>query len=77
MRTRIDVTSYSGYRSDETPRAFLLRNEEIRVSEIVDRWVEEGTTDRTRKRFFRAKGSDGLIYRLFIDESTGEWFAQE
>ena len=74
---RIEVKSYSGYRSDETPRSFTVGNKEIRVSAIVDIWVEEGSLDRMRKRFFKVKGSDGLIYRLFLDEATQEWFVRK
>jgi hypothetical protein len=49
----------------------------VEIIEILDRWIEEGLNDRTRKRFFKVKGSDGLIYKIFMDERSHAWFMQD
>ena len=71
---RIEVIAYSGYRGEETPRAFTLQDERIEVVEIQERWVEEGLKDRIIKRFYRVKGSDGAIHQIFYDEKATEWY---
>jgi hypothetical protein len=71
---RIKVTAYSGYRGEETPRTFILRDKRIEVVEIQERWVEEGFKDRTRKMFFEVSGSDGVIHKIYYDEKSMEWY---
>jgi hypothetical protein len=71
---KIEVFAYSGYRGEETPRAFILHNEKIEILEILSRWVEEGFEDRIRKRVLKVKGSDGANHEIFYDEKTTEWF---
>lgn len=73
---KIEVTTYSGYRGEEGLLSFVLHDERIEIAEIIERWIEEGVEDRVRKRYFRVKGSDGYVHVLFVDESTGEWFAR-
>jgi hypothetical protein len=70
---KIRVTAYSGHKGEETPRAFVLGGKRIEVVEIQESWVEEKIGDRTTKRFFKVKGSDGGIYKIFYDEKTAEW----
>ncbi len=74
---RIEVIAYSGYRGEETPRIILLRRERIEVIEILSQWVEEGSKDRTRKRFYRFKGNDGFVHRIYYDEKAMDWFYME
>jgi len=71
---KIRVQSYSGYRTEESPRAFIFRNEEIEITEIIDLWVEEDVRDGKRRRFFRVKGSDGFIHNIYMDDKTREWY---
>ena len=71
---QIDVISYSGNKGDERPVTFVLRGVRIDVVEIADRWIEEGSEDRVRKRFFRVKGSDGKIHRIYFDENVLVWY---
>ncbi|MDA8082349.1 MAG: hypothetical protein M0024_01680 [Nitrospiraceae bacterium] len=74
MSTRLDrVVVYSGYRGEESPRAFFISDEKITVAEIIGMWVDESVHDRSRKRFFRIKGSDDKIYTLCHDPETSEW----
>jgi len=69
----IKVIAYSGYRGNEGPRALLINDEIITVVEIVDKWIEENFSDRTRKRFFIVKTHDKQQYKIYIDEKTLEW----
>jgi hypothetical protein len=71
---RIEVISYSGRTGDERPLTFILRGLRIDVVEITDRWIEEGFKDRVRKRYFKIKGSDGTMHRIYFDEQEGEWY---
>ena len=70
----IDVLSYSGSKGDERPVTFILRGLRIDIVEIRDRWIEEGSEDRKRKRYFRIKGSDGNTHRIYFDENVQEWY---
>ncbi len=71
---QIEVISYSGSKGDERPVTFILRGLRIDVVEITDRWIEEGSEDRIRKRFFRVRGSDGNTHRIYFDENVLEWY---
>jgi hypothetical protein len=70
---KIEVIAYSGYRGEETPRTILLHGERIEVLEIVSQWIEERSNDRSRKRFFKIKGSDGALRLIYYDEKIMEW----
>jgi len=63
----IGVECYAGYRGDETPRALILGERRVEVMEIVDRWLAPD------HRYFKVSGSDGDIYIVRQDSSTGEW----
>ena len=71
---RIKVIAYSGYRGEEAPREITLNDNKIEVVRILSRWVEEGSRDRTIKRFFRVKGNDGATHEIYYDEKNMEWF---
>ncbi len=60
-------------KGEERPFVFILRGFRIDIVEILDSWVEEGLGDRVQKRYFRIKGSDGNIHRIYYDEDTLEW----
>lgn len=71
---KIQIISYSGYKGDEMPRAFVLHSEVINVVKILNMWVEESLIDKQRKRFFKVRGSDGYEYKIYYDEKTNEWY---
>lgn len=71
---RIEVIAYSGHRGEETPRRLLFSGEKIEVIEVMKQWIEERSGDRSRKRFYQVKGSDGAIHILYYDEKIMEWF---
>ena len=67
---KIDVSSYAGYRGEESPRVFFVHGEKITVLEVLKMWIEEEGPERTRKRFFHLKGSEGLFRKLHYDLSA-------
>ncbi len=71
---KIGVIAYSGYRDEEAPRAILRQGERIEVTEILERWIEERSEDRSRKRFFKIKASDRAVHLIYYDEKVKEWF---
>ena len=73
---KIEVIAYSGYRGEEIPRAMIFRGKKIEVKDILKRWTEEGVKDKKRKRVFKLKGSDGIIYTVHYDEKFMDWFCK-
>jgi len=71
---KIEVIAYSGYRGEEIPRTILLHGKKIEVFEILSQWIEERSDDRGRKRFYKIKGSDGVLHMIYYDEKAMEWF---
>ncbi len=71
---KIEVMAYSGYRGEETPRVILLHGERIEVTEILKRWIEERSEDRSRKRFFKIKTNDRRVDVIYYDEEVKDWF---
>jgi hypothetical protein len=71
---KIEVAAYSGTRGEELPRSFILDDHRIEVVQIIDMWIEEKLEERSRKRFFKVKGSDGYTHKIYYDEATMEWF---
>jgi len=74
MDETLEVTAYCGYRGEEVPRTFSLHKKTIEVIEITDAWIEEDPGDRTRKRFFKVKGSDGHAHQIYYNEQASAWF---
>ena len=54
----IKVLAYSGHRGNEKPTSV----------EILDKWIEEGFSDRVRKRFFIVRTDNDQNYKIYIDE---------
>jgi hypothetical protein len=73
LEEKIKVIAYSGYREEEIPRTILSHGERIEVIEILKRWIEERSEDRSRKRFFKITGSDRAVHLIYYDEKVMEW----
>ena len=71
---KTEVTAYSGYRGEESPKAFIRQGRMITVVEILKRWIQEEAGKRKRRRFFEVRGSDDTIHRIVYDEESFEWF---
>lgn len=70
---KIRVTSYSGYRNEETPHVLMIDGRTITVAEVLARSISEEREGRRRQRSFTVRGDDGAIYRVRHDEARGEW----
>jgi hypothetical protein len=73
----IKVLAYSGYRGDERPTSLIIDDKTMKVVEILDRWIEQGFYDRVTKRFFIVKADNNQHYKIFIDETSSEWFYEK
>ncbi len=65
--TIIRVECYAGQRAEESPRRFFLGQREIRVSEIIDRWLDPDYS------YFKVRADDGDIYILRYDRTADTW----
>lgn len=63
----VRVECYSGHRGEETPRRFFLRQRQVDVDEVIDRWLAPD------HRYFKVRGDDGAVYILRHDEPSGRW----
>ena len=63
----VDVECHAGYRGEETPRRFRLGNRVIEIAEVVDRWLAPD------HRYFKVQTSQGEMYILRNDMTTGVW----
>ncbi len=64
MKIRVDC--YSGYRGEETPLRFWLKERLIEINEVVDRWLDP------EHRYFKVLGDDHSTYILRHDSITFE-----
>jgi hypothetical protein len=74
MEEIVEVIMYSGYRGEEAPRRFILREKSVEVVEILDTWIEEDFASKVRKRYFKVRGNDGNTHQIFYNEKTLAWF---
>ena len=73
----VEVSAYSGYRRDESPRAIILDGKRIAVLMITEQWIEEDAGTRGRKRCFRVKGDDSRTHVICCLEVEGRWLHRE
>jgi hypothetical protein len=65
--SEIRVDCYAGYRADERPSRFSIRDREYNVKEIDDQWYSPNAT------YFRVRADDGNYYVLRHDEGQDGW----
>ncbi len=63
----VRVECYAGQRAAESPRRFFLGRREIKVTEIIDRWLDPDHS------YFKLRGDDAGIYILRHDCATDTW----
>jgi hypothetical protein len=63
----IRVECHSGYRADERPLRFAIRDRVFEVREVDDRWYSPDAT------YFRVLADDGNYYVLRHDEVEDLW----
>lgn len=61
------VEAYSGYKGEETPRAFTLDGIRLAVAEVIDRWYTDTHS------YFRVRTSDDQRYVLRCHLDVGSW----
>lgn len=55
---RVRVECYSGYKADQRPVRFYIREHRYRVEEVLDQWYSP------EHLYFRVRADDGNIYIL-------------
>ena len=63
----IRVECYAGYRGEESPKRFYIRQRQVDVIEILDRWLAPD------HRYFKVKGDDRATYIIRHDAIAGTW----
>ncbi len=70
----IQVECYSGYKANETPRAFVWRGKRHGILEIRDRWYEGGISGRSiRLDYYKVLADDGEEYILRYHSIFDTW----
>lgn len=73
----VQVSSYSGSKGEEAPRAFRSTSTgRLLVAQVLERWYQEGM-QRELKEYFRVLASDGETYTLYRDSSLDLWFLEK
>ena len=67
---KIKVTEYSGYKANERPIRFKIRDKELDVEEIIDRWYGQ------EHDYFKVRASDNKIYILKWHRGLDVWSIQ-
>lgn len=63
----VQVRCYSGYKANERPVSFRIRDHEHTVTDILDRWYGPDYA------YFKLKADDGNTYILRYSEPHDEW----
>lgn len=62
---KVQVESYSGYKANERPAAFVYQGHRLEIAEIIDRWYEGGLEARRPEiDYFKVKTTEGKIFLL-------------
>lgn len=63
----IQVECYAGYRGEQTPVRFRLRDRVIDVREVLDAWLAPD------HRYFKVRAAEGDTYILRNDVASERW----
>ncbi len=63
----IKVETYSGYKADERPTSFVIRERVLKVKECLDQWYGEGHA------YFKVSADDGYTYIIRHDMNNDQW----
>lgn len=70
----VDVACYAGYKSNESPRAFVWRNKTYTVTRIVDRWYEGRLDERSEATdYFKVEVEGGGTYTIRRNRLFDSW----
>lgn len=71
----IQVECYAGFKADERPRRFRVKERWLEVAEVSDRWYEKGTDPEwPAADYFKILAGDGHAYLIKHDLESDEWF---
>ena len=65
--SEIKVDCYAGYKGEQYPQRFTLRERILEVEEVEDQWYSPSS------QYFRVRASDGNIYILRHDQEPDRW----
>ena len=72
--TPVAVSCYEGYKSNESPRLFVLEGNEYKISKIVDRWYDGGVQSRENMaEYYKVQTIGGDHYVLRYDRQSDTW----
>lgn len=64
---RIRVECHAGYRGEERPIRFFLKQRSIEILDIIDQWYGPDY------RYFKVRGDDGSVYILRQVQDNEDW----
>lgn len=65
---KIEVVAYSGYKANERPLCFVLKEQKLGVVDVVDRWYGE------EHDYFKVLADDGKVYLIRWHRLMDVWF---
>ena len=63
----LKVECYAGYKGDQYPLRFSLRDRVMEIREIEDQWYGPS------EKYFKVRASDGNLYILCHNENNDSW----
>ena len=63
----LKVECYAGYKGDQYPLRFALKDRVLEVEEVEDQWYSPS------EQFFKVRASDGNLYILCHNEGNDSW----
>ena len=70
----VAVECYAGYKGEETPRAFIYRDQRYENLEVLDRWYEGGVDPAgLAHNYFRVKTPNGENFLLRYTPRFRSW----
>ncbi len=71
---QIEVETYSGYKADERPTAFVHEGRRHEIADILDRWYQGGRSPRDQKLdYFKVRTMDGSVHILRHNPLFESW----
>jgi len=68
------VEAYSGFKAEQSPRAFVYKGQKKKVIEILDQWHEGGMDSRRPViTYFKTLTSEGEEYILRYNQTRDCW----
>ncbi len=70
----IEVTSYEGYKANESPRSFVWEDRTVMITKIVDRWYEGSPDERSEVMdYFKVQADDGGTHIIRYNRLFDSW----